>query len=605
MKFGWGLSGVPLPRLNARRGTLLAIVCLGLLSYALEGVGLYLFLPLLSALQDPVGSFSGMPVVVRKGLQLLPAEGQLPALASFVVASVLLKNFVAYLNSSHFAKVDADISHRTRCDLYASILNADPGYVENQVSGRLANTLLAETWRAARASGLLYTFITDACSLLIFSAVLLVISWQATLLVTPVLALIVGVLHLSTRASRPLGAAAVQSNELYTNRAWECLTGLNTVRVFNRATYETDRLTKASLSVREQFFRLQLITSRTPLIFESVVALALGLWIVVLATAGFGVPTVAVFLVVLYRMQPRVRSIISARASLMELSAAVAEVETLRKECEGSRPQDGMQDMKAFRECIRFEGVCVRYSSSERDALHAFSLSVRRHTTVALVGRSGAGKSSVIELLCRNRVASSGSITIDGTELAAIRRQDWFDRISVVPQDIFLFDASIHDNIAYGRLGASREDVVRAARLAHAHEFIELLPAGYDTAIGDRGVRLSGGQRQRIAFARALVKKPEILLIDEATNALDSHSEELIHASLQALSKSMTIIMVAHRLSTVRTANNIVVMNRGVVVEQGDYAALVAKGGLFAAMARLQSLDVELEAASQNAESND
>ncbi|CAN7207574.1 ABC transporter transmembrane domain-containing protein [Variovorax sp. LjRoot290] len=238
---------------------------------------------------------------------------------------------------------------------------------------------------------------------------------------------------------------------------------------------------------------------------------------------------------------------------------------------------------------VSFEGVTFHYPSRPgTPALRDFSLAVAPGETVALVGSSGAGKSTVFQLLLRYYDPQSGRIALDGTSLAELSLDELRTRIGLVPQDAVIFSASALENIRYGRPDASVEEVHAAARAAFADGFLKALPEGYDTFLGERGVRLSGGQRQRIAIARAMLKNPPLLLLDEATSALDAESERMVQAALESAMVGRTTLVIAHRLATVQKADRIVVLDHGGIVEQGTHATLVAQNGVYARLAALQ-----------------
>ena len=232
---------------------------------------------------------------------------------------------------------------------------------------------------------------------------------------------------------------------------------------------------------------------------------------------------------------------------------------------------------------VAFEEVGFAYREGER-VLHDVSLRAAPGTVTALVGPSGAGKSTMIGLVCAFQAPSSGRVLVDGIDLATVRLDSYRSQLGVVLQETFLFDGTIRENVAFSRPAAREEEVLDACRLANVQEFAEGFAEGYDTVVGERGVRLSGGQRQRVAIARAILADPRILILDEATSSLDSESEALIQAGLSWLMKGRTTFVIAHRLSTIRRADQILVIEKGRVVERGTHAELFASGGRYREM---------------------
>ena len=238
---------------------------------------------------------------------------------------------------------------------------------------------------------------------------------------------------------------------------------------------------------------------------------------------------------------------------------------------------------------VQFKDIDFYYPSRpQKKALSHFSLNIKPGQTVAIVGPSGAGKSTLFQLLLRFYAAQSGNITLDGVATDRMALNDLRQRIGIVPQDAVIFSSSALENIRYGKPEATEEEVISAAKAAFAHDFITALPQGYDTFLGERGLRLSGGQRQRIAIARAMLKNPPLLLLDEATSALDAESERMVQAALESAMRNRTTLVIAHRLATVQKADIIVVIDQGQLVEQGTHAELVAAGGVYAGLAALQ-----------------
>jgi ATP-binding cassette subfamily B protein len=270
-----------------------------------------------------------------------------------------------------------------------------------------------------------------------------------------------------------------------------------------------------------------------------------------------------------------------ASERLMELLASQSPVQSPRNPVALPPSQGGS--------AVDFEGLGFHYPSRPLQAsLTDFSLKVRAGQTVALVGPSGAGKSTVFALLLRFYDPVAGHIRLDGVPIDQLSLHDLRERIGIVPQDAVIFSTSALENIRYGRPDASDDEVHAAAQAAFADEFIVQLPEGYDTFLGERGVRLSGGQRQRIAIARAMLKNPPLLLLDEATSALDAHSERMVQAALESAMQGRTTLVIAHRLATVQRADHIVVLDHGQLVEQGTHASLVQRGGVYAGLAALQ-----------------
>jgi ATP-binding cassette subfamily B protein/subfamily B ATP-binding cassette protein MsbA len=235
-----------------------------------------------------------------------------------------------------------------------------------------------------------------------------------------------------------------------------------------------------------------------------------------------------------------------------------------------------------FKKCIEFENIHFTYPETQNEVIKGFNYKVNIGETIALVGSSGSGKSTLMDLVPRFYKPSEGKIIIDGTDIQCLSLSELRKSIGIVTQDIFLFQGTVFDNICYGRPGSSRKEVIRAARLAHAHDFIMEMEFGYNSILGVRGLNLSGGQRQRLVIARALLRDPEILILDEATSALDSKSEKLVSDALDRLFRNRTTFIIAHRLSTIRKIPKIIVLDNGNIIEEGNHESLIIKNGAYA-----------------------
>jgi len=349
---------------------------------------------------------------------------------------------------------------------------------------------------------------------------------------------------------------------------------MRTIRVFDREEDEHRRFAEASRRASRIWFQLDLLSGMVRpvsevLVVSVVVALLFGALHDVAA-----LPTVLTFAFILYRLRPQVQGLDVARAQLLAAKAPVEVVMGLLGSDGAPPPARGSEPFEGLRHQIRFEEVGFRHAGAARDTLHGVSFRIPARRTTALIGPSGAGKSSLIHLLLRFYEAGQGEILVDGRPLAALELHAWRRRVTAVTQDAILFNASVADNIAYGRPGATPDDVVRAAVMAGADAFVRALPQGYDTVVGDRGVRLSGGQKQRLALARALVRQPEVLILDEATNALDAEAESLVQDAIAAIGRELTLVVVSHRLSAVARADHFVLLEDGRVTAEGGRAEI-------------------------------
>ena len=581
-----------LPLLKFYPWAIPAIIILGVLSSFFEGLGISLFIPLLQNFVQTDSQTSGGNFLVgflNKTFINVSPNNRLIIIALCILGSIILKNCLVYSNAVLFAWLNSRIGHSLRSGIFKQLVSVSYSFLEGNDSGKLINILASETWRTSQALSTLVSLIITICTITVYVFLLVLISWQLTLTVSVLMVLISLFIQLVTRQVKTLGEQALEANSGLSNRMWEGLAGMKAIRAFGRESYEQDRFEAASKKVRNTFLKLDIISGAVHPISEVLSAvLLLCILVIALLQDKSSFPTLLTFIFILYRLQPQVKQLDSARVGLTALTSSVQDVMYFLDTSDKPYITSGHLPIKNLEQGLYFESVNFRYNPLEELALKDISICIPRGKTTAVVGPSGAGKSTLIGLICRFYDVTSGEIYVDNCPLRELNLTDWRNQIAIVSQDVYMFSTSVLENIAYGRLDATEDEIIEAAKLANAHEFIMQLPEGYDTKVGDRGIRLSGGQRQRIALARAIVRNPQILILDEATNALDSISEHLIQEALNTLSQNRTVIVIAHRLSTIEQAEQIIVINEGRVAEQGNLQQLLEHDGLFAQLYHLQ-----------------
>jgi subfamily B ATP-binding cassette protein MsbA len=366
----------------------------------------------------------------------------------------------------------------------------------------------------------------------------------------------------------------------------EAVSGNRVVKIFGGGDYEYRRFAEAAALNRRMQIRLGRISGINSMVVELIAAAALSL-IVYYAVGKFSAGEFAAFIGAVLMLISPVKSLTNLNEDIQVGLAAAQSVFGLIDTV--PERDTGNQQLPRVRGELELRDVTLRYDNAKREALSGINLTIRPGEKVALVGKSGGGKTSLVNLLPRFYEMQQGEILLDGTNVRELTLENLRSQFALVSQDVTLFNDTVFNNIAYGTLrGADEAAVIAAAEAAHAWDFIQQLPQGLQSEIGDRGVRLSGGQRQRLAIARAILKDAPILLLDEATSALDTESERHVQAALDRLMQGRTTLIIAHRLSTIENADRILVMDNGKIVEMGAHVELLAKDGTYAALYRRQ-----------------
>ncbi len=509
------------------------------------------------------------------------------AAAAFGTAAALRYYLITRLGE----RVVADL----RTQVFARVIRMDPAFFEVTRTGEVLSRLTADTTLVQSIAGAGISITLRSALTLVGSLAMLVLtSPLLTAMIVLLLPVVVVPLIVLGRRVRRLSRDSQDRIADASALAGETINAMQTVQAFTLEALATRRFSEAvehsfGVAVRRVRVRAILTAIATMLVFGAItLVLWVGAYQVVRGAITFGELSqfllYAGFLGIsaasLSEMWSEVQRAAGALERLIELKDAMPSIRAPERPLTLPEPGQGR---------IAFEHVTFRYPSrQEVAALDDFTLEIAPGETVAFVGPSGAGKSTTFQLLLRFYDPSAGRILIDGVDIVQVDPTDVRRRIGLVPQDTVLFGATVRENIRYGRPGASDEEIEAAARAAAADEFIRALPEGYDTFLGERGMRLSGGQRQRIAIARALLKDPPILLLDEATSSLDAESERAVQQALERLMEHRTTIVIAHRLATVRKADRIVVMERGRVAAIGTHAELLEKSPLYARLAALQ-----------------
>jgi ATP-binding cassette, subfamily B, bacterial MsbA len=581
------------PLIKLARGQLWSLpilIFLGLAATAAEGVGLGLLVFLLQLMLGAAGAAVGggglLEIVFKAAFAIVGQD--IVVVAVVTVGLIVTKSFLIAGYSCLSSAVNARLNDDLRKQVFDRLMQADYSFVSARDQGHYQNLITSESIRVTDAVWTVFQMLVSLCALVVFGMMLLLISWQLVLVVAVGTITASLVTRILVKRANRLGVSLSDAYSNMASRVATVIGGMRIVRAFGREQDETERFRRESDRVRRSFAHVQYLKAATGPVSEGLyLAVFVG---IVIASMALQTPLASVitFVVILGRLQPQVKSFEWSRVQLSGYHSAVVRIAAFLETPIAPAAGSGWRRFEGLQREIRFSNVSFSYAGDSRLTLRRLSFDIARGQTTAIVGSSGAGKSTITNLLLRLYQPTTGHITADGIGIAEYELASWRGRIALAGQDADLLEGTILENVRYGKPSADMTEVEEAARKSGILDFICSLPNGWDTVVGERGLRLSGGQRQRLSLARALVRQADLLILDEATNSLDSLLEGEIQAAVEDMAGKTTLVIIAHRLSTVIKADNVIVLRDGMIAEQGTPSELLARsnghfGRLYAA----------------------
>jgi subfamily B ATP-binding cassette protein MsbA len=582
----WKQNNVFLREFKYFWGIALCAVIFSFLAAIFEGATIAIINSFLQALTNPEKP------VVNTGFTWIDAwvfgakasaEDRLASLGLLVILLSWLRSLFSYLGPMYAKLTDAFFADRMRKSMFEQLISLSLSYYSQTRSGDLINCLNNEIATIQRGFGAASAFTIRGSTLLVYIVAMFLISWQlsiTSLILFGLLSVMISSFIVRVReASFPVSQAGAD----FTSSGIELISAMRTIQTSCTENFERYRFYAVSERVKAALFRLNkavdLIRPLAEAISVTIVISVIILGFDFLVASGSLRPSsLLTFMFVLFRMMPLVEQVNGLRVELGSYGGSIDKIKQILKTEDKVYLKNGNVEFEKLQHSIEFINVSFGYTE-QQTILQDINLSIKCGETTALVGTSGAGKTTLADLIPRLYDPTQGMILVDGIDMRDLDIDSLRRKMAIVSQDTFIFNASVRDNIAYGLADIEEDQLRLVARQANALEFILEMPEGFETKLGDRGVRLSGGQRQRIAIARAMLRNPDILILDEATSALDSVTERLIQESLEELSKGCTVIAIAHRLSTIVSADKIVVLEKGRIIEQGSYQELIDQRG--------------------------
>jgi subfamily B ATP-binding cassette protein MsbA len=576
-----------------------------LIAALLDGFAIALLIPFLNILfHQPATAmpkgFVGNLLHTFVGGQIIPGDEMrsLRNVIILVMIAVILKNLLVWIAGQFGATLQEYVTRDLRNSVYRHLAHLPLGYFTQMKAGQILSRVINDTFETRLILTQIVTQSLQSASLvLVYIAILFSISWKLSLIALVILPLLGFSLQPMLKKLRRGNLRRGNVHGEMTSVLQETISGIRLVKASGTEAYEEGRFAEGSNKYARSSLKLTRLALLAPPITEiigtliAVLILWIGAWQVLRDGTMTGATLLAFLTLVLRLLQPLKQLSQMRTTAQSSLASAERLFEILDSPAEFQRDR-GTRERAAFERDLRFEGV--NFSYGDAPVLTGIDLTARKGEVIALVGPSGSGKSTLVDLIPRFYEPTQGRILVDGVDTREIKLPGLRALTGIVSQETVLFHDTVRNNIAYGAPGKySQAQIEAAARAANAHDFIMELPSGYDTLLGERGTRLSGGQRQRLAIARALLSDPPILILDEATSALDTESERLVQEAIDRLLRGRTVFVIAHRLSTIAHADQILVLERGEIVEQGSHAELLARRGAYYRLYSLQFGDAD------------
>jgi len=503
-----------------------------------------------------------------------------------IVLAFSMKGLSLYFARSNVIKVGHEISRELKDEMVSSILKADIHTLESKHSGKYISHFLYDVQYISNlVSTAVLNIMKDSLTLIVLLALMFYQHWKLAcfaMIMMPLAAIVAK--SLGKRIGKATSESAVVSGNLSSFLS-ELIKGSKIIKIYQKENFENERSKKLMKLMMEKLIKIGIVQIRATPIMEILTGIIIAGFIyytgLIVSTGEIQINNFFSFLTAMMLAYQPIRSLATINMVIYEGAAAAERVFGVIDTKLNVKEVEGSSKLKIDKADIEFKDVSFTYPQTNKHAIKDVNISIKGGEIVALVGQSGAGKSTIMNLLPRFYDPEKGQVNIDGQNISSISLHSLRENISLVSQDIILFDDTVHANIAYANLNATKTEIDNACKFAAAKEFIEDLPRSYDTIIGENGVKLSGGQKQRISIARAILKDSPIILLDEATSSLDADSEEKVQNAIMHLTKNKTTLVIAHRLSTIIRADKIIVLDNGQVVDVGNHNDLLKRSGVY------------------------